>query len=236
MLALNSMFNPFIIIFILILAIPFVALTMFFLSKISGIGDIMSESNNLVQRENSTQKFLVYDPSFNEREFIIYVSNLYAEYRSCQDNKDVSTLRTKLTEALFSQLEMQTEELRRSGLTTHTEQMTLVNSWILCWKHENERDILPVRLDIELCEYTTNDATGEVVSGDRNTRHLIAPVLELARTADIQSVEFVDKELIICPKCGGEVEVEQHGKCPYCGNLIRSSKFDWVLSSISSGR
>ena len=135
MLALNSMFNPFIIIFILILAIPFVALTMFFLSKISGIGDIMSESNNLVQRENSTQKFLVYDPSFNEREFIIYVSNLYAEYRSCQDNKDVSTLRTKLTEALFSQLEMQTEELRRSGLTTHTEQMTLVNSWILCWKH-----------------------------------------------------------------------------------------------------
>lgn len=39
-------------------------------------------------------------------------------------------------------------------------------------------------------------------------------------------------QTIICPNCGGEVTALNAGRCQYCGSVIRSSEFSWVLSDI----
>jgi predicted nucleic acid-binding Zn ribbon protein len=36
-----------------------------------------------------------------------------------------------------------------------------------------------------------------------------------------------------CPNCGGAIEMNQAANCRYCGALLRSGEFDWVLAEIT---
>src|SRR5258706_7367363 len=36
-----------------------------------------------------------------------------------------------------------------------------------------------------------------------------------------------------CPNCGGAIELNQNANCQYCGAILRSGKYDWVLAEIT---
>lgn len=39
-------------------------------------------------------------------------------------------------------------------------------------------------------------------------------------------------DTINCPNCGASTEIISSGKCEYCGSIITSGKYAWVLSGI----
>ena len=39
---------------------------------------------------------------------------------------------------------------------------------------------------------------------------------------------------LACPSCGSPGELRSDGTCPYCGNVVNSGKFNWVVSSIQT--
>jgi len=38
-----------------------------------------------------------------------------------------------------------------------------------------------------------------------------------------------------CPNCGAALQVNATGKCDYCGAVVTSGQYDWVLSEIRQG-
>lgn len=188
---------------------------------------------NPVTMNNHLNQFLVYDASFVEEEFLEFTREFYQEYRDCIQYRDTEKLRTMVSGALYSQLEIQIDELSRKGHTLHTGKIKFGNVRITGWRHEKTRDVLPVEMTVEHCIFTTDNITGEVIDGDKVVPEILGLTLEFARASYTRSVDFLEKEQITCPKCGAKFSLEQEGECPYCGNVIKSSKFDWILSNIS---
>ena len=36
-----------------------------------------------------------------------------------------------------------------------------------------------------------------------------------------------------CPNCGAPTKITSSGKCEYCGSIVTTGEYDWVLSSLS---
>ena len=49
------------------------------------------------------------------------------------------------------------------------------------------------------------------------------------RGAGVRGAPRADK---LCPSCGVPLAVSMAGNCEYCGTLVTSGDFDWVLSKI----
>ena len=67
-------------------------------------------------------------------------------------------------------------------------------------------------------------------------KRYLAYYLEFARTSGTRDIDFLEKELTSCPKCGGDVNLEQAAKCPYCGAALGTDYFDWILTGINTYR
>ncbi|HHZ05450.1 MAG TPA: hypothetical protein GX401_01475 [Clostridiales bacterium] len=39
-----------------------------------------------------------------------------------------------------------------------------------------------------------------------------------------------------CPHCGAPLQITSSGKCEYCGSIVTTGEFDWVLSDLDSVR
>ena len=196
----------------------------------------MDDAHGPLRYLNSTNKFLIYDASFSEKEFLSYTRSLFLSYHKFIQNKNVEPLRSRLSAAFFSQLQSRSDSMRTSGQTEHTEDIVITDNRILGWKHESTRDILVVKITASLCKYTTDDLSGKVISGNSSKKNRIAYYLEFARTSGTREIDFVEKELTNCPKCGGDVYLEQAAVCPYCGAVLNTDHFDWILTDISSDK
>ena len=194
------------------------------------------EAYGPIRSLNSTNKFLIYDASFSEKEFLSDTRSLFLSYKKSLHEKNVELLRPRLSASFFSQLQSQADGLRTGGQTEHAEDIVITDNRILGWKHESSRDILVVKITANLYEYTTDDLSGNIIGGSNKMKRYLAYYLEFARTSGTRDIDFLEKELTSCPKCGGDVNLEQAAKCPYCGAALGTDYFDWILTGINTYR
>lgn len=218
--------------FLLVLLAPVVFIVAIILALVKYMSGGPDSPYRAVGLNNNLNQFLVYDASFVPEEFLDFAREFYQEYRDCIQYKDMEKLRTMVSGALYTQLETQIDEFRRKGQTLHTGRIKYGDVIITGWRHERNRDVLPVSMKAEYCEFTTDDVTGEVVSGDKTVPEILELTLEFARASYTRSVDFLEKKQVTCPKCGAKYSMEQEGECPYCGNIIKSARFDWILSNL----
>ncbi len=218
--------------FLLVLLAPVAFMVAIILALVKYMSGGPDSPYRAVGLNNNLNQFLIYDASFVPEEFLDFAREFYQEYRDCIQYKDMEKLRTMVSGALYTQLETQIDELRRKGQTLHTGRIKYGDVIITGWRHERNRDVLPVSMKAEYCEFTTDDVTGEVVSGDKAVPEILELTLEFARASYTRSVDFLEKKQVTCPKCGAKYSMEQEGECPYCGNIIKSARFDWILSNL----
>jgi hypothetical protein len=77
----------------------------------------------------------------------------------------------------------------------------------------------------------TVDTRGKVVQGSREKPRRFSEYWTFVRAAG-QPVE-AERDLGSCPNCGAPLDkVGQQGECGYCGTIITTGDFDWVVALI----
>jgi endogenous inhibitor of DNA gyrase (YacG/DUF329 family) len=182
----------------------------------------------------TVKEYIKTYPSFSAARFRKGLSDLFSRYQNALCTKDPSGLRNEISSLLYAQLESEIKGYRRISQTYHADKLYISQDHILGWRNENDRDVMIVSLKTQFREYVTDDNTGEVVSGSKDNFRIKNYLLECARTAGVRTPESVKESASrTCPKCGADVKMNQSAKCPYCGSMLRSSDFDWILSSIN---
>ena len=86
--------------------------------------------------------------------------------------------------------------------------------------------------DCRITDYTTDDRTGNIVSGS-NTRELFMVYdWKMMRQKDKKTLNQPSVTQISCPNCGAPLDINHSGKCPYCGTVVTVKDHDWALSVI----
>jgi hypothetical protein len=86
-----------------------------------------------------------------------------------------------------------------------------------------------ITVEFEAC-YTETAVTGQ------SQNWYARETWNLSRKAGVLSREPARVRQIACPACGAPANADAGGKCPACGNIVRSGELDWFVDSISASR
>ncbi len=172
------------------------------------------------------------DPAFNEQKLLEQVGNQYLQMQNAWQNNDWEPMRAIMTDSLYNQMLRQLKELKSHGVTNHIDRIAVLDSSIRRYAVEGDNDVLTIRLATRICDYYTNDQSGQVVRGDPNKELFMTYDWKMIRQKDQKTQPEGVMTEVNCPNCGAPISIKQSGRCPYCDTVITLSDHDWVLSSI----
>ncbi|MHB8830377.1 MAG: Tim44 domain-containing protein [Syntrophales bacterium] len=107
------------------------------------------------------------DPGFNEKKFTEECSDAFFRIQGAWANRDMEGVRVLLTDEMLRTLQKDAEELRAAKRINRLDNIAVRSVNIAeAWQQGGE-DFITVRFLANLLDYTTNEQTGDVVSGSR---------------------------------------------------------------------
>lgn len=117
-----------------------------------------------------------------------------------------------------------------SGKTNHLNMQNVRSITIADFHADGAREVLSVKLEASLLDYTTDDESGEVLEGSKTQYQHRFYYLEFIRSAGVKTAAEKDLQITNCPNCGAPTQVTSSGECEYCHSVITNGDFGWVLN------
>ncbi len=146
------------------------------------------------------------DEAFDETELTSKLSNLYVQMQDCWQKKDISPIRPYCTDAFFTQMDNQLQRKKQKGQTNYVERIAVLSVDLRGWCQEGGNDVLVARLKTRIVDYTLDDATGSLVSGDRNKEKFMTYEWDLVRPTGTKTEAGGNMQTVSCPHCGAPLE------------------------------
>ena len=212
-------------------AIPFI-IGMFIKPGRSSGGAPVAPGARPTENLRSMEEFRSLDPDFDEAAFTEHLSNLYVQMQEQWHNRDIESLKPYFTDALYNQSARQLEEKRKAGQTPCTERVAVLEVRPRGFYQSGGLDHMVVQIRTRIVAYTLDDATGNVISGDRNKEKFMEYEWDLSRKSGVKTEPAKKMQSISCPHCSAALDINQTAKCPYCGSVVTVVNEDWALSNI----
>ena len=183
-----------------------------------------------VQIENKIQ---MTDPNFNKEEFIAWSKNLFVKLQQAWTDRDWSVIRTFETESLFEQHKNQLQGYITNNQINVMDRICVNYAHLYAYRQEGDKEVLTVRLNSRMQDYIIDATTKEVIKGDKETERVNTYLLTFIRKNGIKTKEgTAELNTTNCPNCGAPTQITSAGKCEYCGSVITTGEYDWVLSNL----
>ncbi len=187
---------------------------------------------------NIANKVRAIDPFFTEAEMREKVANLYTEMQYAWEHRDWEPMRARMTDDLFSQMGRQLQDLINRGYINRIERIAVMNVALKQFYQDEQHDNLTLRLTTRIVDYTIEQSTGRLVSGDPKREKFMTYEWTMIRSRGVKTPDPTDErgrtELSRnCPHCGAPINLTQSARCSYCLSMVTAPEFDWVLSNIA---
>ena len=172
------------------------------------------------------------DPDFDEAALCEQISNLYVRMQNAWTAKDFSVMRPFFTDSLYQQFDRQLQQIVAAGKTNHIDDIGVLDVSLLGWKEKDEKQWLTARVKTRITIYSTDDKTGEIVSGSRKEVKLMEYEWTLVRASDQKTFTEEETRTVHCPNCGAALSINHSAECPYCGSVVTCNEYGWTISQI----
>ena len=172
------------------------------------------------------------DPAFSESKFLGEVSNLYVRFQDAWTARDLTDVRPHLTEELYAKSDRQVKAYIQRGQTNHVERVSVLSANIVGCTKDAKNDIVTVEIVSRIVDYVTDDRTKNVVRGDMNKELFMTYRWTFIRSLGKQTAEDALVDDKKCPNCGAPLDLNRSAVCEYCGSVVTSGDYGWVVSNI----
>ena len=179
----------------------------------------------------SMTEYTLLDPQFSTSAMREKLGNLYVQFQNAWQAKDMETLRPYLTDALYAKCDRQLDNYRRNGQTNRVENIAVLDVQLVGFRQEAGMDLIVARLKTRIVDYVVNDADGSIVRGGKQEKFMEYE-WDLVRTSGTLTGSASGTKSQNCPQCGAPIDINRTAKCEYCGCILTSDSFDWVVSEI----
>lgn len=193
---------------------------------------------NYEQKEQQTlEKIKQIDPLFNREEFIASAKTLFVKLQQAWTDRDWSVIRVFETNELYEQHKSQLQGYIDNNQINVMDRICVNYAQLFDFKQEGDKDILIIRLNSRMADYIIDATTQKVLKGDKNTEYVNTYLLTFIRKKGIQTKEGSSKiNTTNCPNCGAPTQITSAGECEYCGSVITTGEYNWVLSNLERER
>lgn len=172
------------------------------------------------------------DPSFDEQNFKDKAGTAFQKVQYAWEKKDMEIARAFVTDSIMQRYTVQLQQLKDKHWTNKMENLAVGSTEIAEVAQDEKFDKITVRISASAADYTVDDATGKIVKGSQALAHF-TEYWTFIRSKSAHTDANKSLKDSKCPSCGASLEVSATGKCNYCGSVVTSGEYDWVLSEIT---
>lgn len=177
-------------------------------------------------------RYASLDPDFDAAALCEMISNLYVRMQNCWTDKNIEALRPYFTDAYFTQMERQLQQLKKKGYTNHVDRIAVLGIKLKGYRQLDDTDHIYAEIRTRIVDYTVEDATKNLISGSRTAEKFMVYEWDLARDSSVKTEDQDGLRKITCPNCGAPLDINASARCEYCDSVIQLEEHDWVISSI----
>lgn len=174
------------------------------------------------------EKILKEDELFSKEKFYSWTRSIYQTLMRAFAEKNMALLRSFEEDALFIQHKQKIEEYIRNKETRNISKVFIKGVLLKDYHIEGNQQILVVALAASLRDYVT-DEDGNVVRGMSRNAARKQYIMTFVRDKGVKTTSNSHLLATNCPNCGADVGILEDGKCNYCGSVVTTGKYGWVL-------
>ena len=88
-----------------------------------------------------------------------------------------------------------------------------------------------------MADYIIDETTSKVLKGDKQTERVNTYLLTFIRKDGVKTMPgTIEVNTTNCPNCGAPTLITSSGKCEYCGSVLTTGEYNWVLSNLERER
>ncbi len=181
------------------------------------------------------EEYTSLDPTFDAADFREKLSNLYVQMQNQWTARDLDPLRPYFTDALFTQMERQIDQMKQQHRTNYVDRIAVLDVTLRGFRQSDGEDHIIAELQTRIVDYTMNDLDGSIVSGSDKVEKFMTYEWELTRTSGTvteTSGEDGGTSTVICPNCGAPVDINASARCEYCDTVLTQETHTWAIRSI----
>ena len=196
---------------------------------------------NLPDRTAQIEKIIKEsDPNFTADDFTAFAKNVYIDIQNAWCKRDLTEVRPVLHTNLYNTTQKQVQSKIDQKVIYHYESIAINTAYLTSFVRDEQYEYLTVYLNARFIDYQTNEETGAIIRGDKNTRWDFRYKMKFMR-----SVGMLTKDANAdnghgsghnCPNCGAPLEISSSGKCAYCDSVVTTGMYSWVLSDFTTIR
>ena len=178
-------------------------------------------------------KFKEIYPAFNKEEFVAWSKNLFVKLQQAWTARDWSIIRTFETENLFEQHKNQLQGYINNNQINVMDRICVNYAHLYNYRVEGDKEILTVRLNSRMEDYIIDATTKQVIKGQKGLDKVNTYLLTFIRKNGVKTKPgTIEVNTTNCPNCGAPTQITSSGKCDYCGSVITTGEYNWVLSNL----
>lgn len=188
------------------------------------------------QAEDHTKQILPgifqVDPQFNAEEFVAWTKEVFITMQQAWTERDWAKIRPFEKEELYRQHEAQLQEYVKLGRINVIERININQAFLHHYTRDKEYETLSVYMQVRMVDYIKDEKTNAVLKGDPNTDCHLNYLLTFMRKTGVVTKAEGGNSIVACPHCGAPTAITSAGQCEYCGFIVTTGEYSWVLSDM----
>lgn len=177
------------------------------------------------------------DQNFSASDFIAFGKEVYIDIENAWCKRDLTPVRPVMHENLYNTTERQVQAKIEQGVVYHYESIAINTAYLTSFIRDSQFEYLTMYLNARMIDYQVDEKTGNLIRGDKTTRWDMRYKMKFMRTVGVKTKEEVSQTKgHNCPNCGAPLEITSSGICEYCGSVVTTGQYSWVLSDFTTIR
>ena len=212
-------------------------------NKTSQAGTVRPSSNEglhiqLPDRTEQIENIIkAHDTNFSANDFVSFVKRVYIDIQTAWCKRDLVPVRVFLHDNLYDATAKQVQAKIDQGVIYHYESMVVNTAYLTSYTKDEQFEYLTLYLNARMIDWQEDEKTGNILRGDKTTRWDLRYKMKFMRSIGVLTKEEVAGTTgHNCPNCGAPFEMTSSAKCEYCGSVITTGQYSWVLSDFGTVR
>ena len=201
-----------------------------------------TEQVNLMRQSESNtksveEKVRQVDPLFSADKFMKWGSEVFVKLQTAWMNRTWEDIRTLESTELFEQHKGQLQYLIDNKQINMMKNIRVEHTQLTRYRKDGDKEVLVMILRATMRDYIIEEESNKIVQGSPNKDIQMLYSLTFVRKAGVKTMENTEgTNTISCPNCGAPTKITNSGKCEYCGSIITTGEYDWVLDKLEGYR
>lgn len=173
-------------------------------------------------------ELLKIDTNFNEAMFKTKVDNVFVKLHTAVMLGKLEQVKHFLSDEVYNKYDNIIKELDSKNQRQMYDELNVKSTEIESINIFDDRIEIKVKIISRYMDYILEKSTGNYISGNNTSRVEKNNILTFTKKIDTKELKMSRK----CPSCGANMDINNYGKCDYCGMIFNLENYDYILTDI----